>query len=972
MSLRCNPGPVTKPGFKRCHRIAQFTHPGQSLFYEFSRRDAAPVKGGLTCFYEWDTLRAICRISTETITMNYVALFSVAALAAATVCARPAAYQERENRLVLDSVAQHNGAISWSMKKASDVQACGATLSRTNYVAENWLPAIVPGTVLGSLVYNKVYPAPDYGLNNKKTQKIIPDLNDVGRDFYTYWFRTTVDLPVAYAGKTVWLRADGINYRSEIWINGKLAFCTAGMFCQEFIDVTDYVLPGKANAFAIKVLPVDVAGDTKLKSWGAANNEFRNGGDGEIGKNVTMLMSVGWDFTFNDGVRDRNTGIWRSLSLFTTGKVALRHPFVRSTLAKPNYDVADLTASVEVENPTTASQTIKLIGEIKGTGIRFTYDTTLFRGEIRTITFSPKTHPQLVLKNPRLWWPINKGPQNLYEITFTVQTQDVKTKTYVASDALQSRFGIREITSDQNSPDHSRTFYVNGKRFFVRGTNWIPDALLRADDARMYAELRYTAQSGVNFLRIWGGGIAESDYFFQLCDELGLPVWTEFWLTGDTRHPVDQPLYLKNVAHTVKRIRNHASLAHYVSSNESTEVAGAKELIQQLDPTRCYMMQSECDGVHDGSPYKTVNPMRHYENSASDRGSRVDGFNPEYGMPCLPTVECLREMMDEKDLWPINKEVWDYHDGGGFHLITTLYNDLVNQYGPSANIDDYATKAQAVGGSGFRSIWEVWNANKLDFGDRYCAGLLFWYHNSPLRQTGARMWDWSLEPTAALYFTQDALEPLHAQFDYLSNTVTVVNDYYKAFKGYTVTADVYDFNLKKISSQQKKIDLPEDGLAHKVFALTFPPDITPVHFIKLVLTDDKGAFVSDTFYWRSTNVYQGKKTVTGPCTAGFEDLAKLLPATLKIAHAQRSDATSAHIDVTVENVGTSLAFMTQLQLLDAAQKPVRPTFYTDNFFSLLPGEKRTITLETERATLPSDATLVVKGWNAKPQVRPLK
>jgi hypothetical protein len=878
--------------------------------------------------------------------------------------ARPGAYQEKEGRFVLDSAEGHGGAVTWTMKKAGEVKEPANIVSQAGYTAEGWMPAIVPGTVLNSLVHNKVYPAPDYGLNNKKTQKLIPDLNEVGRDFYTYWFRSEFTLPADYKGKTVWMRTDGINYRSEIWLNGKLAFVTAGMFCQEYINVSDYVVADKPNAIAVKVFPVDTPGDSKLKAWGAANNEWRNGGDGEIGKDVTMLMSVGWDFTFDDGVRDRNAGIWRSISFFTTGRAALRHPFIRSTLSKPNYDSADLTVSVDVVNPTTGNQTVKVVGEITGTDIRFTYDTTLFRGEVRTITFSPKTHPQLVVKNPRLWWPINKGPQNLYEAKFTLQTLDEKSKKSSTSDTLKTRFGIREITSDQNSPDKSRTFYVNGKRFFVRGTNWVPDAMLRADDARMYAELRYTAQAGVNFIRIWGGGIAESDYFFQLCDELGLPVWQEFWLTGDTKHPVDQELYLKNVAHTVKRIRNHPSLAYYVSSNESTEVSGAKELILSLDNTRGYQMQSEVDGVHDGSPYKTVNPMQHYENTASDRGSRVDGFNPEYGMPCLPTVECLREMMDEKDLWPINKEVWNYHDGGGFHLITTLYHDLVNQYGPSKNIEEYVTKAQAVGGSGFRSIWEVWNANKLSFGDRYCAGLLFWYHNSPLRQTGARMWDWSLEPTAALYFTQDALEPLHAQFDYLSNTVTVVNDYYKPFKGYTVAADVYDFNLKKVVTKQAKVDLPEDGLAHKVFALEFPAEITPVHFIKLTLTDEKGAFVADTFYWRSTNLYKGRKTLTGPCTAGFESLATLPAATLSVKQTLRRQEGNAFLDVSIENTGKTLAFMTQVQVLDQAGKPVRPSFYTDNFMSLLPGEKRTVTIETDSENLSAGAFLTVKSWNS--------
>ena len=121
-------------------------------------------------------------------------------------------------------------------------------------------------------------------------------------------------------------------------------------------------------------------------------------------------------------------------------------------------------------------------------------------------------------------------------------------------------------------------------------------------------------------------------------------------MTGDTRHPHDKALYMSNVESTVKRIRNHPSLAYYVASNESTEMTGTPELLNQLDGTRGYQMQSECAGVHDGSPYKQVNPMQHYENTASPRGSRVDGFNPEYGAPTLPTVEILREMMDEKDL----------------------------------------------------------------------------------------------------------------------------------------------------------------------------------------------------------------------------------------------------------------------------------------------------------------------------------
>ena len=274
-------------------------------------------------------------------------------------------------------------------------------------------------------------------------------------------------------------------------------------------------------------------------------------------------------------------------------------------------------------------------------------------------------------------------------------------------DSLSTRFGIREVIASRETPDKSKLFIVNGHKTFVRGNNWIPEAMLRTNDQRMETELAYTDQCGINLLRLWGGGIAESDRFYELCDEYGIMVWQEFWMTGDTKHPMDEALYLANVENTMKRIRNHPSIVIYVSSNESTAVTGAEELIKSLAPGVPYQMQSECDGVHDGSPYKQVNPMRHYENTGSDRGSRVDGFNPEYGAPTLPIVESLYDMMPKEDLWPMNKATWDYLDGNGFHLMSTLYKDMVNQYGQSGSIEEFARRGQMVGAINSKSIWEV-------------------------------------------------------------------------------------------------------------------------------------------------------------------------------------------------------------------------------------------------------------------------
>ena len=870
--------------------------------------------------------------------------------------------QEREFTQVLSSKLLHDGPCEWKMQQVGKVSVGPEALSSPAFDDSSWLPAAVPGTVLQSLVADGVYPDPYYGGAGELGKGLIPDLAHAGRDFYSYWFRTSFTALTPEDGEHYFLQFDGVNYHCEVWLNGRHLSSWTGMFWQEKADISEYIRPGERNYLAIKVLPVDQSGTLMPRSWGALN-EWHNGGDGWIGRCVTMLMSVGWDFTFHDGIRDRNTGIWRDVKLFKTGSALLEYPFVRSELAHPGYDSSRETVSVEVRNNTLDDLPLRIEGEIEGTGISFSKDITLVRSEMREVIFTPEEFPQLVMQQPRLWWPRSKGEPNLY----TLRIRAVAGGRTL--DSLSMRFGVREVRADRATPDSSKTFYVNGKQVFIQGTNWIPEAMCRTSDERMYAEMRYTAQTGINMLRLWGGGITESDYFYSLCDEMGMLVWEEFWMTGDTRHPADREVYLKNVASAVKRTRCHPSLAFYVSSNESTFTQGAPELIERLDGTLPYQHQSECDGIHDGSPYKQVNPMSYYENTASERGSRIDGFNPEYGAPCLPTVECLREMMDEKDLWPINKPLWDYLDGNGFDKMTTLYKEMTDQYGESSSIDEYAERAQFVGAVNYRGIAEVWRYNVLNSGDRFCSGYLYWYHNSPIPQVQGRMWDWSLEPTAALFAMQNATESVHPQFDFLKNTVSVANDLPEAFPGCSISVELYDLQTKKVWSVRKKVDVPAEATACDVVTVPFPEDITPVHFLKLRLFGPDGEQIGSNFYWRSNDKYLGAKTVSGPCSAGFQAINQLPVVKLR-AKASVSTAENCEnvVTVSLRNNSRSLAFFTRLQWLDPDGKPIRPSYYSDNFFSLLPSESKTVTISNLPSDLPSGrCTLVIGGFHQKEQ-----
>jgi len=314
-------------------------------------------------------------------------------------------------------------------------------------------------------------------------------------------------------------------------------------------------------------------------------------------------------------------------------------------------------------------------------------------------------------------------------------------------------------------------------------------------------------------------------------------------------------------------------------------------------------------------------------------------------------MESLRQMMPENDLWPIDKETWDYMDGNGFHLMTTLYDQMIRQYGEPKDIEDYARKGQLVGAINSKSIWEVWNENKLNYGDRWCSGLLFWYHNCPNMQVCARMWDWMLEPTASLYHTMHALEPLHVQFDYLTNTVSVVNDFLIEKNELNVTAEVYNLQSRLLSKQTAKVNVPADGVANDVLTIKMPDNLTPVHFIALRLTDKQGNLLSRNFYWRSLSAYEGKKTVTGPCTGGFESLENMPAASpsVKITPLASSDGTKKW-KLKLRNTNRRIAFFVQFLLTDEKCQPIHATHYSDNFVTLLPGERMEITIETSSST----------------------
>jgi hypothetical protein len=185
---------------------------------------------------------------------------------------------------------------NWKAKRAVDVTVDGTEITGSGFKPSGWLDAIVPGTILTTLMHNNLIHDPFFGMNNN----LIPDVYITGRDYYTYWFYKEFEIPDIKAGQEVWLNFRGINYSADVFLNGKRVNTKThqGMYLREKYLITQFLNKDKSNKLAVWVAPPDPAG----------NAAAGQGGDGTIGRNVTMQCTEGWDWICP--VRDRNTGIW--------------------------------------------------------------------------------------------------------------------------------------------------------------------------------------------------------------------------------------------------------------------------------------------------------------------------------------------------------------------------------------------------------------------------------------------------------------------------------------------------------------------------------------------------------------------------------------------------------------------------------------------------------------------------------------
>jgi len=830
----------------------------------------------------------------------------------------------------------------WALVSANNVADGGATVSTVGYDSSTWYPITIPSTVLAGLVANNVYQNIYFGEN----LKTVPDLTR-----QNWWYRSEFTAPANGDGQQYWLRFKGISYRAQIWLNGTQIDANAvGSLVVHEYNVTNLIQPGAANAVAVLVTPP------------------------ASGCNDLSFCTVDW----NPPAPDANAGIWGKVFLDTTGRVALRDPYVQTTLPLPATNSADLTVYVDAVNGSANTVTGTVSGTITKSGfptISFNQSVTLNPGERREVAFTPAAFSQLHVTNPALWWPYFLGSPQLYQlsVSFTGNAQTWDSKTI--------NFGIRQIT-DYRITANGKSYAgykVNGQNILVRGGGYMWDLLMRWDTPTNEAHMRYVKDMGLNTVRF--EGTIGNEELYDIADREGLLLMPGFvccskWESASSWNVEDHNVAYASLDSQMRSKRAHPSMLVWTYGSDTappaTELNQYKAIAASLhwqNPTldNVATWSNPNAGAKMDGPYKWEPPHYWYLDSAPGGGY---GFTAEEGYEAPPPEESLRKFIPAAQLWPIGT-AWNYHSGKSPSVFDnlTVFTTAVNaRYGTTTSVTEYSDRSQLLSYESDRAFFESWASNAYT----KATGSIFWMLNNAWPSVHWNLYDYYMKPGGGYFGTKKATEPVHILYDYVTNNVKVYNSTLTGYTNLTATARVYNIpTLQLMNTTTASINVPANATTQ---ALTIPAigGLSTTYFIRLDLTNSTGQTVSSNLYWYSTtpDVLGNKSTWYMTATKSYANLTGLntLASNSSVtASALRTVANGQEtVTITLNNPSaTALAFFMRAEVTKGSGgEEVLPVTYTDNYVTLWPGQSMTITAKYATSDLGGQpAYLRVRGYN---------
>ena len=549
-------------------------------------------------------------------------------------------------------------------------------------------------------------------------------------------------------------------------------------------------------------------------------------------------------------------GLWQPAYLSASGGVVVRYPEVVSRVDTATLRSADLTVVTDVRNLTSSSVSGTLRGRIGN--VAFSKPVTIAAHDSALVQFAADSFPQLRFTNPRLWWPLELGKPELYDLTLEFVANGR------VSDRQQLRFGIRQITSE-STPKGGRLFRVNGKRILIRGGGWAPDMFFRPQPQRQDDQMRYALDMHLNTLRLEGN--YENDRFFHQTDSLGVLVMTgwvccDAWEEWDKWGPEQNAVAAASLRDQIRRVRGHPSVFVWLNGSDGPPPANVEQMYLDIEKREAWpnptvssasakpTTVSGASGVKMTGPYDWV-PPGYWMQDSTHGGAWAYNTETSPGA-AVPPIESMRRMIPAEDIkWPLDT-VWFYHAAGGqfTHLLDKFNIALSTRYGSPTTAEDYTITSQLMTYEGERAMFEAYRRNKY-----VSTGVIQWMFNNAWPSIYWHLFDWYLRPAGGYFGAKKANEPVHVLYSYDDRSIAIVNanKTRTAVPGVHLRARIIGLDGSEKFARDTTVDVPADT-SLRVFVLPEPAGVTGAYFADLRLTGSDGKPISNNFYWLSTQM----------------------------------------------------------------------------------------------------------------------
>lgn len=811
----------------------------------------------------------------------------------------------------------------------------------------NWYPATVPGTVHTDLMAAGVIEDPYFGFGERAVQWV---------DKEDWIYRRSFDLSEDLAVCThIDLCFDGLDTYADVTLNGVRLLSSNNMFHRLRVPADSLLKPGGNKLEILFHSPVKI----DMPKWEAypvhydpRNDQSENGA--LLDRKISIFArKAGYHYGWDWGPRIVTSGIWRSVYLEGWNEARLEDVFYRQDSVSPGK--AEINAIVDVyaeADIPSAELRIRCDG-LKPSSLR----TGLKKGRnTLSLPFS--------IRKPHLWWCRGMGPQSLYSFKAELLSGG---KTI---DSRQDCVGLRSIRLERENDSLGRSFrfILNGVPVFMKGANYIPNDIFlpRVGPEEYNRVVDDAAAAGMNMLRVWGGGVYEDNLFYDLCDKAGILVWQDFMFScsiypyeGDFRASV-----LKEAEDNLRRLRNHACIALWCGNNECSDMwYGWKvqtgkpfdkvalsqfnqqyyhdlpELVERLAPGTDYVptspwspegsrnLDTMMGDTHLWAPWTRRIPSSEFER----RHSR---FYSEYGFQSFAGIETLMQFVPDTTGLNADSEIIMFHQRGGAEANRRIMNKLADEFRVPGNFAEAIYFSQIAQGDIVRRAIESHRRDKP-----LCWGTLVWQINDcwPVASWASRDWYGIWKPLH--YYMRDAYREIlpTAFVDKKEVSVWLVSDRPAPVKGrmHIVFEDYYgtqvlvkDLNAKAIYGEARKIwSISTDELPLPASGL----------FVRMEFTPECGASYSN--MRMLTSVREASLPVPSmsceikECDGGYE----------------------VTVSTDVYAKGVYLNIRGGILALDANGKALPGTCsarnFSDNYFDLPAGEKRTVFIDSP---LPPD------------------